>query len=397
MSNDDTQSMAREWFNNMNPESRNQMVVVMYKLCLSTKDTSHEKLISSINSQWNEKLTKQLEIMKHLNMENEILKKNQETSTNLILGQLKNTEITLFNTVNTLSSKITPSVNGKLGEDYIDQILSRIPNASFTNVTQSKGSGDYLLVLGDIRIMIESKNWTDSSIKGNPRELDLFRKTAVEAKEEGNIDFAIMALHRVTSLKGKAMEIEIEITKKGSMILLYVTNLFNHPERIFYAIDAGILLLKQQSQHTIDKDRFIYQINSFLKGIDGIEESIKERQKMVKDMSSLIKKDSEQIITLKHMLDNILNNTEQVPIRDRVIEFYCDLIKTNGQKITKSMLETKCLENKVPAIHVRLLGGIKAIKDMALEKIRSNENEKESEESEEYMEKESEDSEEESD
>jgi hypothetical protein len=346
---------------------------------MSCKDASHEKIISSLNAQWNDKFTKQVEFIKHLTMENEVLNKHQEMGINAVVNKINQMESNLTNSIRStsseiigLSSKITPSANGKIGEDYIDQLLSKIPNSSFTNVTQSKGSGDFLFITGDIRIMIESKNWTNSSIKGNPKELENFRKTAIEAKEENSIDFAIMALHRVTDLKGRAMEIEMEITKKGTLMLLYVTNLFNHPERILYAIDAGILLLKQQSQHTINKDKFVYQINSFLKGMDSIEESIKERTKIIKDLANLTKKDTDQIMTLRHMLDNILNDTDQISIKDRVIQYYCDLMKTNGQKITKSMLETRCLENKIPARHVRELGGIKAIRLLALEKMKIN-------------------------
>jgi hypothetical protein len=370
---------ARSWFNNMNPTSRNQMILTMYKLCLTTRDISHEKLIETLNGQWNDKVQKQLEFIKRLTMENEVLAKNQDLGINAVVNKINQMESNLNNSIRSanteiigLSSKITPSTNGKLGEDYIDQLLSKIPNSSFTNVTQSKGSGDFLFVTGDIHIMIESKNWTDSSIKGNPKELENFRKTAIEAKEERGVDFAIMALHRVTSLKGRAMEIEMEMTKKGSLMLLYVTNLFNHPERLLYAIDAGILLLKQQSQQTINKDKFVYQINSFLKCIDAIDESIKERQKIIKDLNNLCKKDSEQSMLMRQMLDNILNNTEQIPIKDRIVNFYIDLMRTSGQKITKSMLETKCLENKIPARHVREIGGIKIIRQMALEKSKTD-------------------------
>ena len=376
-SNDQLFQEARDWFNGMNADSRNQMILVLYKLCLSTKDASHEKLISSLNSQWNDKFTKQVEFIKHLTMENEILSKHQEQGLNAVVNKMNQIEANLNNTMRTttseimgLSSKITPSANGKLGENYIDELLSKIPNVSLTNVTQSKGGGDFLMVLDNIRIMIESKNWTNSSLKGNPKELENFRKTAIEAKEENGIDFAIMALHRVTDLKGRAMEIEMEITKNGSLMLLYVTNLFNHPERILYAIDAGILLLKQQSQHTIDKDKFVYQINSFLKGIDGIEESIKERTKIIKDLTSITKKDSEQAMNLRQMLNNIINNTEQIPIKDRLINFYLDLKKIHGDKVSKNHLEVKCLENKVPARVVREAGGIKAIRAIALEKLK---------------------------
>lgn len=360
---------ARNWFNNMDINSRNQMIVTMYKLCLTTRDASHEKLSQTINSQWNEKFVKQNEQVKKVLMENEVLTKNQDMSVNVLINKLKDVEHNLSNSLQGLSSKITPSMNGKLGEDHIDQILSGIPNASFTNNTQNRGGGDFLLKIENYQIMIESKNWTNSSIKGNPKEIENFKKAAVEAKEEIDIDFAIMALHRVTDLKGKFMEMEMEYTKKGILILIYVTNLFNHPDRILYAIDAGIFLLKQQSRGNVNKEKFIFQVNSFLKGIDSMEESIKEREKTVRDMTSLIRKDSDHITTMKLMLDNMLNNTEQVSIKDRIITFYMEL-STSGKKITKAMLEGKCTENKIPARWIRSLGGIKAIKEAANRKIK---------------------------
>jgi hypothetical protein len=45
LTNDPFFEDAKKWFNNMNPMSRNQMIVTMYKLCLTTRDVSHEKLI----------------------------------------------------------------------------------------------------------------------------------------------------------------------------------------------------------------------------------------------------------------------------------------------------------------------------------------------------------------
>jgi len=363
---------ARVWFNNMNVQSRNQLILTMYKLCLSTKDISHEKLTESINNSWSEKMKNQIEVNKHLILENEVLTKNQSLSVGTLTCALKDLELSISNTMNGISQKITPSSNGKLGEDYIDELLSKIPNSEFYNRTQSKGSGDFLYVTGGIRIMIESKNWTNSSIKGNPKEIDNFRKTAIEAREDGEppIDFAIMALHRVTDIKGKALDIELVYTKKGSLMLIYVTNLFNHPERILYAIDAGLLLLNQQSQQSIESDKFLYQVDNFVKGIEHMEESIKERNKQIKDANNLIKKDSEQLMTLKQMLDNILTNSDQVPIKERVINFCSELITLHGeQKVSKIMLETKCLEHKIPGRWVRESGGIKIIKQLALEKL----------------------------
>jgi len=369
-SDQDLWENAKSWFNTMNMHSRNQMILTMYKLCLSTKDLSHEKITESVNNQWIEKFSKQVELTNRLSIENELLQKGHESTVQPLISKLKDIELNICNTMNSISLKITPSSNGKLGEDYIDQLLSRIPNTEFTNRTQSKGGGDFLLITGGIRIMIESKNWTNSSIKGNPKELDNFRKTAIEAKEEDDVDFAIMALHRVTDLKGKAMEIEMVHTKKGSLMLLFVTNLFNHPERILYAIDAGILLLNQQSQQSVDSDKFLYQVDNFMKGICSMELSIKERNRHIREMSLLVKNDTEQLMNLKLMLENILNSSNQLPIKDRVLNHCMELINLHGESnVSKIMLEKKCVDNKIPARYVREFGGIKVIKRLALEKL----------------------------
>jgi hypothetical protein len=80
---------ARTWFNNMNPASRNQMILTMYKLCLTTRDVSHEKLIETLNAQWNDKFSKQIDFIKKLSMENEVLSKNQEVGINAVVNKNK--------------------------------------------------------------------------------------------------------------------------------------------------------------------------------------------------------------------------------------------------------------------------------------------------------------------
>lgn len=367
--NDQLFQEAREWFNNMNTDSRNQMILVLYKLCLSTRDISHEKLISSLNSQWNDKFGKQVEVSKRLAMENEVLAKNQSMGINLVIDKMNQLEHNIHNSVTDLSAKITPSTNGKLGEDYVDQILSKIPGSELINVTQSKGEGDFILKINNTSIMIESKNWTNSSIKANPKEIENFKRVALEGKENGTIDFAIMALHRVTDLSGKAIEMDMEVTSRGPLIILYTCNLFNNPERLLHAIDIGIFLFRQNSKTNLEKDKFLFQINSFFKSIDLIEASLKTRNKLIKDLVLLTKKDTDQLVALRQLLDEMIGNTERRSIKERVVDYYLELAKTNHSVVTKAMLESKCLEHRIPARWCRELGGIKAIRQMALERV----------------------------
>ena len=362
---------ARAWFNNMEVNSRNQLISTMYRLCMSTKESSHTKLAESLNSQWQERFNVQVNESKRLQMQNDIFQENQNQHVNVLNESIRNLESKVNESINSIALKITPSSNGKLGEDYIDRLLGNVPGSDLTNISQSKGCGDFLYKQGDIRIMIESKNWTNSSIKGNPKELTNFKNTAILAKEEGKIDYAIMALHRVTDLKGRAIDLETVYTAKGRLMLIYVTNLFNHPDRLLYAIDCGILLLQQQNQASTDTDKFLYQIDMFLKSIGNIEDSVKERTKIIKNLLSISKRDGENAQVLRQTLQNIINDTEKIPLEDRVTNYCWELIVQNGKdstKVTKGMLEARLLENKIPARWVREMGGIKIIRKLAEEK-----------------------------
>jgi len=364
---EDMWEQSKNWFNNLNSESKNQIVLVLYKLCMTTRDSSHQKIIDILNNQWAEKHNAVLEENKILAMENQALVKVQESSTSIVLDKIKDLEYSLNNSVNNLTSKIVPTLQGKIGEDVISNILSKIPNSILQNVTQIKGCGDFVVIIDNIRIMIESKNWTDASIKGNPSELANFRQVAIDAKENNLIDFAIMAMQRVTNLKGRALQMETEPTKNGQLVLIYTTNLYHNPDRLLYAIDAGIVLFKQEIN--VDKDRFLYQINNFLKGIESLENSIKERSKLIKNMSGLIRTDSDNLSNMRTLLSAIINESNIISPRDKLINVYIDLLKENKDaKITKILLEAKCIEVGIPVRSIRDVG-MRELQKVALEKL----------------------------
>lgn len=371
---------ARNWFNQMNAPERNNMILTLYKLCLMTKDVSHVKLTEELNRSWQEKVNglnmkwsvkykEQLDLAERLSFENNIYKKTTDEGFGQLSDKIKGLEHKLENEINGLSLKITPSANGKLGEDLIENVLSNIPGAKLYNVTQKKGNGDFILEINDKKVMIESKNWTNSSIKGNPKEIDSFRSTAIDSKENQVIDFAIMAMHRVTDLKGKIIDMETVHTKRGNLNLIYVTNLFNYPDRLLYAIDTGLLLLSNESKMDISKEKFMYQLDTFMKSIESMEDSIKEYSRISRSMNELIKKDTETIGNIRLCIENMLNDSDQIPIKDRVINICAELITEHTEdRVTKLLLEKKCTEKNIPARWVRDLGGIKEIKKLVADR-----------------------------
>jgi hypothetical protein len=357
---------ARGWFNGMDTSLRNQMILNMYKICMHVNVT---KASEHINSQWIDKFIKIEETNKQLVNDLEIQKnlvKSVRDDSNVIY-KINEIETNLLNTINTLTSKIAPGVNCKIGEDYIEEILGRIPNIELVK----SEIGDFIITISDISAMIESKNWSDNSFKNNKKELEKFKQDAILAKNEKQIHFAVLALHRVTDIKGKTMEIEILPTKTGPLILIYITNLFNHHERILYAIDIGILLYNQRSQNNSEiNDQFLYKIDIFFKCIETMDDSIKERNRNIRETLVLIKKDQEHIDNLKQMLTNIVPVGSGKSNKDKLLTLCHNLVVAHGENyINKNILESTCVENNIPPRLIRDIGGVKYIKQMINDKI----------------------------
>ena len=104
---------------------------------------------------------------------------------------------------------------------------------------------------------------------------------------------------------------------------------------------------------------------------DILEVSVKERNKIIKDLISITKKDSDQIELLRLTLGNIINGSDNIPIEDKVLLLCKDLIDSEGDTCTKKMLEDKLIDNKIPARYIRDLGGVKIIKKKVAEKYKN--------------------------
>jgi hypothetical protein len=374
---------AKKWWNEMEKDAQskliNNMVLNLYKMCKYTKELTYEEIKNKINSEWEYKI-------EVLRVQNETLQQNGQNYYEKINDSVRQIDLK----INELSLKITPSSNGKLGENYVESLLGKIPGSLLINTSQEKGGGDFIYQQNNMTVMIESKNWTNSSIKGNPKEFDNFKNKAMAEKEKGKIDFAMMVLHRVTDLKGRSILLETVETKMGNLFLIYVTNIFNNPERILYGIELGFLLLDQDKKNSFNFDKIYYEIDYYLKSIMSIEESIKARNKIIIDLQELSKKDIDNVKGMRTSIENMLklgiqqsntssNNNSSTSIEDteegRKVVYQChELIKAvNGDEssITVKALEEKLIENSIPSIWIRKLGGIKNIKRIAMAKYKS--------------------------
>lgn len=343
---------AHVWFEALSETTRSRLITTIHRLCLTTKDSSHELLINALNSEFDEKLEKSNNEIKDLKRENEILLNINKTTTDPLNKELSELKMYIVN----LSAKLTPSVNGKIGENHIEQILGSIPNTHLENITQTKGSGDFLFVYGAVKFMIESKNWTDSTFRKSPSDLDLFKQDAIIAKSEHSVDIAIMVLHRVTTIKGRLINIDTLHTEKGPVILIYITNTINYPERLVHAIDTGISLLKNQPIDTESINKFMISFNESFVNITTLENSVKERYKIIKSLVDITDKDIECISCIKKSFNN--------KSEEDIVDLYSKLmLKTKS--ITKAMLESECKNAGIQFSNSIVL---KEIKEKALRK-----------------------------
>lgn len=303
---------ARTWFNCMNITTRNQMIMVMYKLCV---DVSKEKIEEVLNEEWSEKFKIQVDYNRDLLLENQLLKEihNMKTSDSLddVLGKIPNSEITLF-------------------------------------------EGNYIFLTGGYKIHIQKNN-----------DIEKFKQNSIKLYDKDEIDFTISTFNKKST---KALEIKLGKCKKSSLLIIH-TDIQNYPERILYAIDAGIVVLIQGFSAFSTNNTNISKLNSLVCTVETLQDSIKERKNQLLTTSSLIEKDNYSVENMKEILMSTINsNTKEISTKDRIVKYCYVLMKQHGEnKVSKSMLEEKCTVNGLNIRLIRDLGGIKIIKNLALQ------------------------------
>ena len=392
-----------EWFEKLDADTKDNSIKMLYELCIRTKDESNKKFEELINQKHSSIIIqkdsvitqKDTEITK-LKISNEIFKEIQQNYSTDVKEHIKNielkvseglsiTRLELGKSISDVSIKLTPSVKGKVGENNIDHILGNIPGGKLTNVSITKGGGDFKFVINGIKIMIESKAIGTLSLK----ETEAFKKTATEFHESDKIDFAVMAHHCDVKFKGTALSIEKVETKRGRLILIYVANLFNHPERLLYTINTGLFLFENQPIDGLNIVKFLESIDDYIKIIESLEHSSKEKEKNIISLRLSVNEDNISLKKLKEKLVESTRNTDtgrNLSIKEKVIKLYISLEKQG--KVSVELIKKECSDNGIANnIFNKEIGGIKQLKQMVLDSRKvvftCNEEEEEEEEEEE--------------
>lgn len=244
--------------------------------------------------------------------------------------------------LNNIIDKINPSSNkdkGIQGEEFIKNILNEyFPYANIVSISEKSAkdgyAGDIMIIVNQIRIMIECKNISNSSLKRSPTEtIERFKNELKNSKSKNMTDYGIFISYRTDDIQGKVINYENLITDKGDVGLMTLSNVSKFPERLVTAI---VMLITFKG--TNKQDKTLQEIISSIQIIEANNEIlfrlIQQQEKGINELKSNYKNTKKEI-------NNILQNN--IPdLEKTIINIYKDM-KNNG-KVSKEQLVNSCMK-----------------------------------------------------
>jgi hypothetical protein len=279
---------ALEWFQNLDQDLKRKFILTNYLLHCSIGEKDHHQTL----------------VPNHLN-------KPIESDSEKHFQDIKDQ-------INELSSKLISNYSkGIIGENWVYDYMKEIPNCIINNVTHDKGLTDFyfeiqypMTLQRPLIGLIECKNVE----KVSNVHLEHFKVDVINAvNDDYKINFAFFVAHRATNINGIDMEIlKIDandaVEKLGNIeerkvILFYVYDLFNRPDRLLTALNIAKTL-------TVSSELPIDSIKNVIKKIDILESDVKEHKRLVNKQVALLK-NTELVI---RDLYKLINCPSSVPL-----------------------------------------------------------------------------------
>ena len=273
---------ALEWFNSLNPNVKGNFIFNSYQL------------YSSLNDQGNFQGNNQQGIFQG----NSFQGNSYLGPFNEIKEQIRDLE----------SKLISNHSKGIIGENWVYDYMKDIPGVIIKNVTREKGLTDFYFEFHDsvkmISGLIESKNVD----KVSQLHLENFKKDVIDAiNNEFNVSFAFFIAHKAVSINGIDMEI-IEVNQE-KVILFYIYDLFNHPDRFLTALNIAKTL-------TVNIDLPIDKIKLIVNRIDEISSDIRAHKRLINKQLLLIKNSEANLKNMFKLLETKKEKNEIEEIKD---------------------------------------------------------------------------------
>lgn len=260
---------------------------------------------------------------------------------------------------------------GIIGEDFIEKFLSdSFSNCKIFNFTKEFGKGDFLFVLNDSKILIESKNV--QTLK--KEDIDKFYRDIDIQIAKNTINSAILiSLNDTNLINGKRL-FHIEI--KNSIPIIMISNAFKMTEYIRFSILIINYLIKIGicNNNESDDEKLSFIINSINEIYCFFKIQINylnnDKQMLLKIEQSYNKREVD-LFNIEKLMKNIFSKYPEMYIKDTVsnnndnletiinkIDQHINTLEPNTEfKITtKNLEEIGILKNMI-----RNIGGLKVL------------------------------------
>lgn len=270
---------ALDWFNSLNPNIKGNFIYNSYQLYSSIHDSNQ------------------------FQPQNQGIFGGQNQSPfNEIKEQIKELE----------SKLISNHSKGIIGENWVYDYMKDIPGVIIKNVTREKGLTDFYFEFHDsvkmISGLIESKNVD----KVSQLHLDNFKKDVIDAiTNEFNVSFAFFIAHKAISINGIDMEV-IEVNEE-KVILFYIYDLFNRPDRFLTALNIAKTL-------TVNIDLPIDKVKLIINRIDEISYDIRAHKRLINKQLLIIKNSEANVKNMFKLLESKEKTEKELDEKELVDE-----------------------------------------------------------------------------
>jgi hypothetical protein len=354
-------NFLRSWFTSLEADHQYLLLKLNYDICNSTiglKD--NENIVKNLNKKWENKLENIHNDYKskvnELVLENQAIKNNNFNDVKKVVDDL----------YDNLLVKFSGNKKGQVNEKLIyDMLLEKYPKCEIKNVSGSNGCGDIYMNINGIRFMVECKMQQESILRSDPDKVfDRFKKESIEAINNNIVDISIFisAGSKIIPNYG-TFESEEIITKRGKSYLIYISDIYNYPERIDAAVELGIQFSSNITDETTIYSKVLEigdKMNKLSKYIYKLETNVKNEHDILNSMKT-------ELNCIEGEFKSSLDNVRQL---DEIIDIIQELIKKNGfRDTTTKIIEDEFKSRCIPLRKIRDNGGIKKLKILANKKL----------------------------
>jgi hypothetical protein len=257
-----------------------------------------------------------------------------DTIINDTTGYLKRIE-------NTVISAIPSSTKDKgiQGEEFIRNILYQyFPYAKVISISEKSAkdgyAGDLMITINDLRIMIESKNMTNISLKKNPTDtIDKFKKELAEAKRKNMVDCGIFVSCKTDNIRGKVIYCEAINTENGKIGVTFLSDIYRQPERLANAIFMFMAFRTEEDIKTLQE--ILPNIERLGANNERFYTLIQQQENTINEMRMIYKYNNSEINSI------IQNNTPDI---ETVVFGIYKAMRETDNKVSMGQLKENCIK-----------------------------------------------------